>query len=158
MTIPAPRAGPRADARVHLGCISLSPRVLQRPLVTKQLPKHAGILWTRRDTAGQTDLDRTQEVAGSSPASSTFETPVVAGVSAFRRTYLSGSTPIGHQLWASNEPPDARRPTRVTRTVTPEVAGSSPVATRLNVSATPLFAGLETPGGAARQERSSGPQ
>ena len=31
---------------------------------------YAGDLWTRLDTAAQRDLDRTQEVAGSSPASS----------------------------------------------------------------------------------------
>ena len=35
----------------------------------KQISEYAGILWTQLDTTGQRNLDRTQEVAGSSPAS-----------------------------------------------------------------------------------------
>jgi sugar O-acyltransferase (sialic acid O-acetyltransferase NeuD family) len=55
-----------------LGCISLCTRVPRRHLATNQPLSHAGILWTRGDTTGQRNLDRTQEVASSSLASSTF--------------------------------------------------------------------------------------
>ena len=88
-----------------MGCISLSPRVHWRPLVTKQTSKYAGILWTRRDTTGETDLDRTQEVAGSSPASSTSRIARVEGVlPAPSHSHFASTPRHGYQTGTSASP------------------------------------------------------
>ena len=93
---------PAARAGVHLGCVSLSLPVLRRPLASKQTAEYAGILWTRRDTTGQTDLDRTQEVVGSSPTSSTGQIARHAGrFAVFGASPCSGWPDAGHQVWAS---------------------------------------------------------